>query len=252
MTPARGVRLLAALGLALVTATASFAREVPPLRGRVVDDADLLGPGAERTLTAKLRAYEEQTEHQYALLTIPSLEGDPIEDFGIRVVEAWQLGDAERDDGLLLIVASEERRLRIEVGYGLEGAIPDALASRVIREVIAPAFRRGDTEGGLVRAFDLLMKAGAGEAVKLPGRGGGGGLVEPGWQSWLLFFAIVAGLHFLNRLAPSRRMRGGVPPIWIGGGRRHRGGGGFGGGFGGGGFGGGGGGFGGGGASGGW
>jgi uncharacterized protein len=247
---------LAALALALVAAVAAPAREVPPLRARVTDEAGLLGPDALRALEQRLADYERETGHQFAVLIVRSLEGDPIEDFSIRTVEAWKLGSAERDDGLLLLVASEDRQMRIEVGYGLEGAIPDALADRVIRNLIVPAFRRDDYAGGIGSALQALMSAARGESMALPDRappprrGPDAGLLL-----FLLFAAVMIYMARSHSASSRRRMRRGrYPPgdLWIGGPARHPGwGGGFGGG-GGGGFGGGGGGFGGGGASGRW
>jgi len=142
----------------------ALALDVPPLRARVNDYAQVLTPQRAQALEAKLAAYEQRSGHQLALLTIESLQGDAIEPFAMRVVEQWKLGDAKRDDGLLLIVVPKERKLRIEVGYGLEGTVPDAIAARVIREIIAPAFQRGDYAGGIDSAFDALMRAASGEA----------------------------------------------------------------------------------------
>src|SRR5690606_23361020 len=106
--------------------------------GRVVDRASLLSGDEARALEKRLAEFESATGHQFALLTVPSLEGDSIEDFSMRVVEAWKLGAARRDDGLLLLVVPKDKTMRIEVGYGLEGAIPDALAGRIIRHTLAP------------------------------------------------------------------------------------------------------------------
>lgn len=161
--------LLLALGLWLVSARA-FALDVPPLRGHVNDVAGLLSPAEQSALEARLTAFEQQTKHQFALLILQSLEGDAIEDFSIRVAEAWKLGDAKQDDGLILLVVLADRKVRIEVGYGLEGDIPDALAGRVIREVIAPRFRQGQHAQGVSEAFSVLTKAAGGEGTVLPQR----------------------------------------------------------------------------------
>jgi uncharacterized protein len=188
-------------------------------------------------------------------LTVPSLEDDPIEDFSLRVVEAWQLGAAQRDDGLLLLVAVAERRVRIEVGYGLEGEIPDALTARIIRGQIQPAFRRGDYATGIEEAFRQLMRLAEGEPYT-PERQGG---YLTGWVILLIFVGLALLLLWAassqTGRAPSAaerpaRGRRHSDDLWIGG--HPRGGWGGGGCGGGGGFGGGGGGFGGGGASGGW
>ncbi len=109
-----------------------------------------------------------RADHQFALLTIDSLQGDALESFSIRVVEAWKLGKKGKDDGLLLLVANKEHKLRIEVGYGLEGDITDAFSARVIRNVLVPAMRAGTVAGGVDQAFDLLMKKASGEDVAPP------------------------------------------------------------------------------------
>jgi uncharacterized protein len=240
---------LLAAAVALSFGARAHALDVPPLRGRVNDYAGLLDRRQVAALESKLGRYEQATGHQYALLVVPSLEGEAIEPFAVRAFEQWKLGDARRDDGLLMVVALRDRRVRIEVGYGLEGAIPDAIASRVIREVIVPAFRAEDYAGGVARAFDVLMAAGRGEALG-PARS------QPaererhaGFAPVVVFWVLLVLFSFLGR---GRRrgmwMIGGPGGFFMGGGGHHGGGGGFGGG----GFGGGGGGSGGGGASGDW
>lgn len=221
---------------------------IPKLTQRVTDQANLLSPEAARKLEQNLTEYERATGHQFALLTVNSLEGTPIEDYSIRVAEAWRLGDAKRDDGLMLIVAKADRKMRIEVGYGLEGAVPDALAARIIRHQLTPAFRQGNFEAGIVQAFDTLMKAAEGESVRVgppPERDGERGPARLTSLLPVLFWIALLGIGVLSGLG--RRRRGG---FFIGGFGGGFGGGGFGGR--GGGFGGGGGGFGGGGASGDW
>jgi uncharacterized protein len=143
----------------------ALARDVPALRGHVNDDAGMLSEAAEQALEQKLTGYEQQTQHQFALLTIDSLEGDALEDFSIRVVESWKLGQKGKDDGLLLLIVKRDRKLRIEVGYGLEGDVTDAFSAQVIRNVITPALRAGNPERGVDQAFDVLMKKAAGESV---------------------------------------------------------------------------------------
>jgi uncharacterized protein len=251
---------LGAVCALLVSAPRVHALEVPPLRSRVNDLAQLLPAERAAALEARLAAHEQQTQQQFALLTVPSLEGDSIEDFSIRVAEAWKLGNAKTDHGLVLVVAVKDRKTRVEVGYGLESVVPDAIAARVAREVLQPAFRQGDYAGGIDAAFGYLMQAARGEGTPAPPR------AEPrGRQSFLsgplVLFLLFVLLPFLSRLGGrggrrGRGMRGAwLPAIWGAGGGWGGGGGGWGGGgggFGGGGFSGGGGGFGGGGASGDW
>jgi uncharacterized protein len=143
----------------------AFALDVPPLRAHVNDDADMLSPSAEAALEQKLTAYEQRSQQQFALLTIDTLDGDALEDFSIRVVEAWKLGKKGKDDGLLLLVVKNDRKLRFEVGYGLEGDVTDAFTARVIRNVLTPALRAGKAEQGIDQAFDVVMKKASGEAV---------------------------------------------------------------------------------------
>ncbi|MFO7177315.1 MAG: TPM domain-containing protein [Pseudomonadota bacterium] len=265
-SPARVWLLLGALLFIGLLPAVARALEVPPLRGRITDLAEIVPPDAEQRITQKLLGHEQATGQQFAVLTIPSLEGDPIEDFSIRVVEKWQLGTKGKDDGLLLLVARDDRKVRIEVGYGLEGTITDALSSRVIREVITPEFRRGNFAGGIEAGLDVLMKAagGSGEAALPPPRTGrrghGGSLAGFIWIFFVFFFVLapwLLRLVFWGALGGRRGPRGGFGGWhhWGGlGGRSwggHSGGGWGGGGFGGG-FSGRGGGFGGGGASGSW
>ena len=131
-------------------------QSVPPLTGRVVDQADILSPATEEAITALLAAHEEATSNQVAVLTISSLEGEAIEDFSIRVAETWGLGTAQYDNGVLLTVAVEDRELRIEVGRGLEGDLTDAVAGRVIRNDIVPVFRQGDFNAGVQSILGVL------------------------------------------------------------------------------------------------
>jgi len=229
--------------------TAAAAREVPYLGGRVNDLADLLSAPAEARLDARLAAVEAATRAQVAVLTVPSLEGDPIEDYGIHVVETWKLGDADADNGVLLLVARDERQMRIEVGYGLEPVVPDILAVRILREIIEPRFQAGDFDGGVEAGVEALAGLIEGDPDALPqqSRRSSRGSRLGFWILVMIVFILLSNLG-----GPGARRRRGVRGgmfVPLGGGF----GGGFGGGGGGfGGFSGGGGGFGGGGASGSW
>jgi uncharacterized protein len=231
------------------------ATEVPALRGHVNDYANVIPDDVEARLEQKLTDYESATGRQYAVLTMQTLGGDDIEGFSIRTVEAWKLGQKKQDNGLLLLVVPGDRKTRIEVGYGLEGEITDLRSSRVIREILTPAFRTSDYAGGIERGLDSLMGArGTGAAESAPKRAVrraphvGFELVV-----LILFFLFpLLGWLFGGRGGSRRRYGRGYGGGYWGGGL---GGGGFGGGGfggGGGGFSGGGGGFGGGGASGSW
>lgn len=240
--------LVAAFGVVWAPCVA-WALEVPTLAGRVNDTAGVLSSGEAQGLEQRLRDYEQKTGHQFSLLTIPSLEGEDVAGYSHRVAEKWGLGDKQRDDGALLLIAVGDRKMRIEVGYGLEPSIPDVLAGRIIRNVMAPHFRQNDYAGGINAAFDAMMQAAAGEAVGIPTSKPKSmewrGLAAP--LFWLALFLVIGVMR--------GRRRGGfvfLPGMGSGFGGSSRGGfGGFGGG-GGGGFSGGGGGFGGGGASGDW
>jgi uncharacterized protein len=261
MANAAALRVSVPLAAALlIGAPAVSALDLPSLTARVNDHANLLTPAEKGALEGKLAAYEQKTGQQFALLTVPTLDGQPLEEFGIKVAEAWKLGDKKRDDGLILIVVPKDRKMRIEVGYGLEGTIPDVIAARVIREVIAPAFRAGAYAQGIDGAFDTLMQAASGEAPPQAAeppptkrrKSTGWALLSPLILPLILFF--IFSSFFGGGRRGRRRGMFGAPFIGggLGGGGWGGGGGGWGGGGGGGWGGGGGGGFGGGGASGNW
>lgn len=158
------------LALALLLAAGAVALPVPVLSRRVTDQAGVLGPGRADVIEERLAAYERRTGHQFAVLILPSLEGEVLEQYAIRVAEQWRLGDKKRDDGLLLLVAMKDRAIRIEVGYGLEGAVTDVVSSRIIREIMAPRFRAGDPAGGIEQGLDALMRVAEGESTGLATR----------------------------------------------------------------------------------
>jgi uncharacterized protein len=142
--------LLRCLGVALVALSAgAFAADVPYLTGRVVDNAEILSPASRTKLAEDLKAHEDRTTNQVAVLTVKSLEGDSVEDFATRVFESWKLGQKGKDNGVLVIVAPTDRRMRIEVGYGLEGTLTDAAAARIIRDRMTPRFKANDFDGGV-------------------------------------------------------------------------------------------------------
>ena len=239
----------------LLFVTRAEALSVPKLEGRVNDYADLLSPDVEARVVQKLEAHEKATGQQFVVLTIKSLEGDPLEDFSIRAVEAWKIGREKQDDGLLLLVVKDDRKVRIEVGHGLEGSITDAFSSRVIRSVMVPSFRTGDYAGGIEGALNALIRHETGGATELsepvsPRQGSR--KVSPLFALLLFVVPFLIPFFVLSRLSGGRGRwgSGGFYGGFYGG----SGGGGFGGGFGGssGGFSGGGGSFGGGGASGSW
>ena len=155
----RAIVWLLLLAAALLLANAAAARaqpNFPALTGRIVDEANLLSADDKRALEQDLKALEEKSTDQLVVYTTRSLQGYPIEDFGYRLGRHWQIGQQGKNNGVILIVAPTDRKVRIEVGHGLEGTITDALSSRVIRNVLVPAFRTGDYATGIQRAICLL------------------------------------------------------------------------------------------------
>lgn len=141
---------------------------VPPLTGRVVDLTATLLPDQAATLEQKLKDFEGRKGSQLAVLIVPTTQPETIEQYSLRVVEQWKLGRKKIDDGALLIVAKNDRKLRIEVGYGLEGALNDATSKRIIDEIITPKFRSGDFAGGISDGADRILKVIDGEPLPAP------------------------------------------------------------------------------------
>jgi uncharacterized protein len=141
---------------------------VPELRSPVTDLTGTLTADQVAALDAKLRAFEAQKGSQIAVLIVTTTEPEAIEQYALRVAESWQLGRKGVDDGALALVALQDRRVRIEVGYGLEGALPDAIANRIIDEDVVPQFRRGDVHGGIATAVDRMMRVIDGEPLPEP------------------------------------------------------------------------------------
>jgi uncharacterized protein len=142
----------------LLSSVSGIALDVPPLKGRVNDYAGMMSPATERLLEATLQRFEEAESTQIVVLTIPTLAGDALEDFSIRVAEQWKIGRKERDNGAILVVAKAERKLRIEVGYGLEGRLTDAVSGRIIRNVIVPEFKTGRFEQGIINGVNAMIQ----------------------------------------------------------------------------------------------
>ncbi len=230
--------------LLLVPFSTLMAIPVPALTARVNDYANMISPQAKAEIEAKLQQFEVAESTQIVILTVPSLEGDPIEDFSIQVADAWKIGHKGSDNGVLLIVSQADRKVRIEVGYGLEGKLTDLLSGRIIRNELAPAFKAGQVDVGFVRTVDALIAAVRGEYKAKPEA------KRSSKPSFPLLTIILLLIYFVSQIF--RGHRGGSPMVYGGPGGGFYGGGGFGGSGGGGFSGGGGGGFGGGGASGDW
>ena len=167
---------LAAAGFLLWTlvpalpARAQAPQPVPKLETRVTDLTGTLTAAQQAEIEQKLKAFEERKGAQVALLIVPTTAPEALEQYSIRVVDAWKLGREESDDGVLLLVALQDRQLRIETGRGLEGALPDAIARRIIDDTIKPLFRQGDIFGGVSAGLQQIMKVVDGEALPPPDR----------------------------------------------------------------------------------
>jgi uncharacterized protein len=245
---------LVLLALALVGPALAAAPTFPPLTGRVVDEAGLLSPAAKAQITGWLAQFEAATKRQVVVATVKSLQGLPIEDYGYQLGRFWGIGQQGKNTGAILLVAPTERKVRIEVGYGLEGELTDAISSTIVNQDILPRFRQGDYPAGIEAGTAAILRtlgwSGASAAIPPPPRQRPTG--SAGFIPFLLIF--IAIWIFAWRLSRHRAGYGpGIGPFIAGsmlGGSM--GGGGFGFGGGGGGFSGGGGSFGGGGASGSW
>lgn len=193
------VALALLLGLGLARAQVA----IPQLRQHVTDQTGTLSAEQVAGLEARLAALEAEKGSQFLILVVPGTGEQPIEQFALAVAEKNRIGREASDDGLLLLVAKDDRKARIEVGYGLEGAVTDALASRVIREYLAPHFRKGEYHAGLVAATDALEGLVRGEALPPPmvpeGEGGAG-------EGSPLLFAVFLGM-FIGMMAAGTRMR---------------------------------------------
>ena len=193
----------------MLLAAPAFAAGVPPLRGRVNDLAGMLEPDRAAALEQKLARYEADTSHQIVLLAVPSLDGEPIETFSMRVAEAWRPGRKGADDGILVVIAPNDRAARVEVGYGLEGAVPDAVANRILKDTMFPLLREGRMADGVEAGVDALMDAARGEATPEPQRARGGaarrGAPDP---VSVLVFSVVLG-----SLAAAPLRRGSARPV---------------------------------------
>jgi len=233
----------------VIPLTAVSQPSIPELWGTPIhDEAKVLSATFIHQLESQLKAFGDSTSNQIALLVIRTLDGYPVEQYALEVAEKWKLGQAEKDNGVLMLISLEDRKIRIEVGYGLEGVLPDILANQIIRNEIAPYFRKGDYEGGIQAGMTGIMRAIAGEYQGEPqrSRSSEGMPVMP-----LIIFLIVIILISRMRGGRGGRRGGGWSSGsgWFGGGGWSGGSGGW---SGGGGFSGGGGGFGGGGSSGSW
>lgn len=224
---------------------------LPELTGRVVDQADMLEPQTEAQLSSMLASHEQASGEQVVVVTVADLQGRSIEEFGLELGRGWGIGEADTDSGALLIIARDDRRIRIEVGYGLEGRLTDAQSSVIINSIITPAFRQNEFERGIVEGATAMVQVLGGDPLRVPETQPAAAGDKPPIGVFILLFFIVMGLIGGGGRG-GRGKRGRLGTAMLAGALLGGMGGGRGGGMGGGGFGGGGGGFGGGGASGGW
>ena len=211
---------------------------LPEPKGFVNDFAGILSDKEEKSLEATLVQYEEQTSNEIAVVTVKSLGGKSVEDYTMALAEKWQVGKEGKDNGVIILVAQEEKKIRIEVGYGLEPVLTDLTAKQIIDNEMTPRFKQDDFSGGIENATKAVMAviAGTYEPGQLPEESGG-------WPLWLIILVVVIGIIILITILCALGIAGdgGGGGIWSSGSSDGGGGGGFGGG-----------GFGGGGASGGW
>ena len=191
----------------LLVAVSPAAQEVPKLIGRVNDYAQILTPATQRHLEGVLRSFENTDSTQLVVLTVTSLEGMAIEDFSIRVAEQWRIGQKGLDNGAILLISRNDRKLRIEVGYGLEGKLTDLMAGRIVRDVISPAFKAGNFDQGVVSGVEAMMATVKGEySAPQGGRRASGGKSPIG----SLLVPLIAFLFIISKLGRLGRILGAV------------------------------------------
>jgi uncharacterized protein len=199
------MKLFGILALFFTLACAAFALNVPVLRGHVNDYAGLLSPGAAAALEQQLTGFERSDSTQIVVLTIPTLGGENLEEYSIRVAEAWKIGQKGGDNGVILLVAKAERKIRIEVGRGLEGKLTDLLAGRIIRGDMAPRLKTGDYDAGITAGVTAIMAVVKGEYKAAPRDLSRGKKSAPPLITLLLFLAV--GCVFLGAIS---RFLGGI------------------------------------------
>ncbi len=183
----------------------AYGLEVPRLQGYVNDYAGMISAPAKLKIEEALRAFEQSDSTQIVILTVPSLEGETIEEVGIKVGEVWKIGKKGKDNGVLFIVSKQERKIRIEVGYGLEGKLTDLVSGRIIDRVVKPRFQQGDFDGGFMAGVSSLIDATRGEFKAEPGKARRGQRGISPFLSILLFLGV-----FTLMMGSASRVLGGV------------------------------------------
>ncbi|MFK3970162.1 TPM domain-containing protein [Pseudomonas sp. NPDC087358] len=195
----RGVWIaLLAVGVGLFAQWARADLKFPALSGQVVDSAGMIDNDSRERLSQMLRAHEELTTEQVVVVTLPNLQGSTIEDYGYQLGRYWGIGQKGKDNGALLIVAKEERKVRIEVGYGLEDRLTDAQSSVIINQIITPAFKQGDFVGGISKGTEAMVQVLGGDPLAEPVVGASGGDDVTDWKMSLLFFVLFVVFLYIN------------------------------------------------------
>lgn len=205
----RHLAILAALLLFAVTAGSLRALNVPQLQGRVNDYGGILQPQEKNDLEAYLASVETKTTAQLVLLTLKSLEGDPLEDFSIRVAEAWKIGQKGKDNGVILIVSMAEHAVRIEVGYGLEAILPDGKCGTIIRQIVVPEFRGRSYYTGIKNAFQTMAQVIGGDssAIQDLEKQDASSAHSSGGFNCIFFIVLLMIFFVLKILSPCRALR---------------------------------------------
>ncbi|MEN4751720.1 TPM domain-containing protein [Pseudomonas sp. Ps21-P2] len=175
----------------------------PPLTGRVVDTAGMIDGPSKEHLEQMLRAHEELTTEQVVVVTLPDLQGSTIEDYGYQLGRHWGIGQKGKDNGALLVVARDERKVRIEVGYGLEDRLTDAQSSVIISQIITPAFRQGDFVGGITKGAEAMVQVLGGDPLPEPAVGATGSAAAGeaegvDWKVTLLFLVLFVVISYIS------------------------------------------------------
>ena len=192
----------------------------PPLTGRVVDAAHVLDPRARAALEQQLAAQEVKSTDQVVVATVPSLQGTSVEDYANRLFRFWKLGQQSKDNGVLLLVAPTERKVRIEVGYGLEGVLPDAVASTIIQTAMVPALRRGDYAGAIGKGVDSVVEilnldpAELAERAKHDAQPTTRGIDSGDWEAWVLIAIFLVVWLWVFRRASRRAGQSRITQPW--------------------------------------
>ncbi len=216
-SPGRLLLALCLLGLSFL-AQAQAQGEFPALSGRVVDLASLLDDAQESALSAQLDAHEQETGNQLVVATVESLDGRDIADYANRLGRFWQIGTSENDNGVLLVVAPNERKVRIEVGYGLEGALTDALSSIIIQREILPAFRKGSFAQGIQQGVNAILQAIQGEYTAADSNENSSDPLTRQIGNFipLIFIAMVGIPHLLRKTGYRKAANGAFPAGFAG------------------------------------